>query len=1278
MADKNQQEINALYESVGQLAEVLQSLEGLLKTVAKASSDTLSAFTTMSEEVAKAAVSAKKLVEEKKSLNEQLSSTSINAKETAKSVQSLKTGLESLSATNKEQTNTTSSLTKEQIKAKKEMEELTKKIEGANTWSALWKNTLKALEKKFPRLAKGVKAFGMGVSFMATIVRGAFGIIGSLVKMLGSLAMVIISLPFQLFGEFMKMLQETIAINVKLRQSTEELKGEFGNLDRGIGALVNRSRNVREVNRAFAEMGLVASGTGSEMYTVFGHLVDGEVAITRAMGETAKSLGALGHALANQLGTEGLAKITRFRIGLQLADDQIQGIINHAQMAGRDIVQEFNDINIAVETASQAFGISAHVIAQDVGTMSSQYGTFGNMSRQTMINTSIHMRRLGLEIKDVVGLITGFDDFEKAADSAAMLAQGLGMNVDAMDLFSAQDPNQRLELLRRSFAETGRSIQSLSRQELRFLAAQSNMDEATLQRAFSQEGLAMSYDDLQSASANAQENAVSQTEAMIALANAIKQMTEAPVGGFWASFSQGIRETLINSRAFRRLGGSVEEIQRKFQRFGRDIANLFLNSKLFERIITGIENLLDPRKFTAFFDGLLGDWNTFWSAFTSGDPNALSNFFSSVISRVRELFGLNGDGGGLLGLFGFTQESWANFTEVWGNRIKNNLKNLWENQIWPFLRDDVGPKLKEGIMTLLFGAVTDPKTGKRTGEGLVSMLTPSIWRVGFVLGGLFFARMFAGWLAGKAAIGALRFVAGFVSSLRGVAVTGALTQAGAGMANTTAQGAAQAARAQGPLMARAGAGLGQFLASSIAGQVALVAAAGAAGYALGTIIDRTLIGPYREGMSRFREEMSNQSNEDLLKTRENLRWYEFNRSAEIDRLLVQRAHEAEQTESILEPVRAAAAADREILDGITNEHGVIAEEFRERRLQFERELQVLNMERPADRAERTWWGGMREVRVTEAERAAFEERVAALRNQYSDVAGQVERGRELVAESASASGAALSAGMAEGIRRGNEEIGNAAVGGVQGALESVQREAEIRSPSEKTAREIGLPLAQGIAEGIKSFDFSFLSNFFSEHILPYLSNVTRDSSTAMSNLRLSDTFVSPFREGLDRIRSIFQTNLPAESARNLVGDIASGFSGIEEMGDILARPFRSVLNGNLFGEITSRFSRGVSDVSTNTQSAFTREFNDRLLANVTRLSREYSDLDTVLARGIPTVRLSGTLDRFNQAINVARDTITIEQRPVNINVELHVTLDSEALAYALTDPMSPYPLMPGS
>src|SRR5690606_9447858 len=122
---------------------------------------------------------------------------------------------------------------------------------------------------------------------------------------------------------------------------------------------------------------------------------------------------------------------------------------------------------------------------------------FGTLSVKQLSQIAVFANKLGLSFQDLQGTIDAFDNFEDAAKGAAQLSQAFGLNLDVLDLINDQDPASRFDKLRKSFFATGKSVESMTRQELKLLAAQSGLTEEAVKLGFAQTNQGVSYEEIQ-------------------------------------------------------------------------------------------------------------------------------------------------------------------------------------------------------------------------------------------------------------------------------------------------------------------------------------------------------------------------------------------------------------------------------------------------------------------------------------------------------------------------------------------------------------------------------------------------------------------------------------------------------------------------------------------------------------------------------------------------------------------------------------------------------------
>lgn len=117
--------------------------------------------------------------------------------------------------------------------------------------------------------------------------------------------------------------------------------------------------------------------------------------------------------------------------------------------------------------------------------------------------------------------------------------------------------------------------------------------------------------------------------------------------------------------------------------------------------------------------------------------------------------------------------------------------------------------------------------------------------------------------------------------------------------------------------------------------------------------------------------------------------------------------------------------------------------------------------------------------VSSAITTAASEATSAISSFASGIAGAIAGAASGVLAEAQAIGANLLNGIVAGFQSAGSGLGGAAADMVRGLLRTTKQVAQIRSPSGLTAREIGEPLAEGIAVGFQGVD---LSGLFSDVI----------------------------------------------------------------------------------------------------------------------------------------------------------------------------------------------------
>ena len=453
--------------------------------------------------------------------------------------------------------------------------------------------------------AKGFKSGIADVQMFAAGIQSAIGGILSLGKSM-------LAIPLNIMSGLGEMSAEAAGSGgggaSALAQAMEEVRGEFGSFATGEG------RAVMDGFDTLTSSGSALADTGLSITQVFG---DAGAAL-QAVAELAKSAGADFHMLKDSL-AENADMLLMMNKGLGMTNDALVEVTKKAQLAGKDVGSELLSITSMTISMEKQFGVSGKTIGKNFSELAKDVKTFGSLSNKELIATATYMAKLGLEAKDLQGIVGKTDDFESAAEAVSQLNQAFGVQLDTMELMNA-DPAEKVEMLRKSFEEAGKSIEDMTRQEKALLAEQTGMEVSALEGALAQENMGTSLEDIEAGADAAEAQTMNQAEAMNHLADSIervlgggggadkafKSLFDALITGFMDGFTSG-----------EKFGQLLENIQEVFQvvaEFGNELGQMMYQ-------------LVDD---LGLFDALFDIFN---------------------VDDIKKLLGIGG-GGGLLGIFG--------------------------------------------------------------------------------------------------------------------------------------------------------------------------------------------------------------------------------------------------------------------------------------------------------------------------------------------------------------------------------------------------------------------------------------------------------------------------------------------------------------------------------------------------------------------------------------------------------------------------------------------------
>lgn len=419
-------------------------------------------------------------------------------------------------------------------------------------------------------------------------------------------------------------------------QANQALVEQFGALDGPTGKLVKSFEHTSNASNILAQ-------SGKSLYTVLGDVGERIAELGKIGGAFGELLVRLGHHAA-----EASDSMMLLEKGMGITYETMKTMAANAEASGGTLQEQLDAVAVASAHMANKFGIDVKQIGKGFNAMAGDVLHFGDIAPEALAATAAYAVKLGVEVKNLVGIMDQFDTFESAAQSAGMLAEAFGMNVDAMDMMMSDNPAERIDQLRRAFQDTGKSVSDLSRHELKLLQQQmGGMDVESMKNALSMPVDEMGFDDFSDAMEEAGEQ-ISLEDSLVKIADSIKLLEKAFVNlgkGPLQSFLAGFDHVLKLNKTWRGINAVNAEFLAKFRDFGMQIATSLAN---------WVGSAEDARKaFSEFynfeglnkmFTNLKDDFDEFLDMLRTNPGKAGREFMENIISEATEYLGGVGTG----------------------------------------------------------------------------------------------------------------------------------------------------------------------------------------------------------------------------------------------------------------------------------------------------------------------------------------------------------------------------------------------------------------------------------------------------------------------------------------------------------------------------------------------------------------------------------------------------------------------------------------------------------
>lgn len=519
---------------------------------------------------------------------------------------------------------------------------------------------LDLLGKKYPIATAAALGFVDGVvsgsKFIGNMLKSTLGLVTSIGKAFIDVGLSIIALPFRALDGLVAVANKLSGFMESVARATEEVRKQFGDISKG------PAKDVLDVAKS---VGTGFENIGLSGFRVFGSLDERIQAVNRV----ATAMGAAFEGVSAEFKEAG-GGILLLQKGLGLTDENMKDIALRAKALGTSMQTQMQRMTKFSVDFSKKFNVSQKLISRDMGIMTDDVEHFGVMSQREMAKTSVYARKLNIDVKDLLGVVDKFDTFESAAESAAMLSQAFGTNIDVIKIMKAENPADRVDQLRQAFLATGRSAEQLTRQERKLLAQQTGLSEKNLSVAFSQKSIGVSMQELEKQGKITEERQLSTAEAVIEVKKAIEK-TIKPMGqfeSFLKAFADGFARGIFVQDDFRSMLTKINRALAAVKMTGIEVGKAFASMPFIKDITQSLGAFFDlgteekPGKFRKFLNDITKDFKRFFNDLGKGKTSLpelmkilqkrFMNYFSPDKPEGQKfLRGLEGFGGMVSNIF---------------------------------------------------------------------------------------------------------------------------------------------------------------------------------------------------------------------------------------------------------------------------------------------------------------------------------------------------------------------------------------------------------------------------------------------------------------------------------------------------------------------------------------------------------------------------------------------------------------------------------------------------
>ena len=341
--------------------------------------------------------------------------------------------------------------------------------------------------------------------------------------------------------------------------AAEELKEKFdlhSRIGKGIQSLTTRGVAMMKAFRS----------PSSYLVKMFGYGAEGIANVIKYLGEQLDAMGHYAEYFGYSLGTnEKHFKIYQAYVkSLGLEAEDVRYIAMDSVLNLKHVNNTLKDITDIVGRVSTSYSIDRKRLSKNLMVLRKDIVLFGHLTNEELTETAAKMTQMKINMEDASAVFKKFDTFESAANSVAILSQAFGMNLDAMDLIKAKNPQEIFEMFRDSMEMTGVSFQQLGRFEKDLMVQHTGMTAESLNALMHYDKLGYTYKEAVK-KMEAEKPEAKQLKALKELNSAIKQVQKvmtfnSPFEAFASGISANATLTGSLKKSVMALSGGYEKI----------------------------------------------------------------------------------------------------------------------------------------------------------------------------------------------------------------------------------------------------------------------------------------------------------------------------------------------------------------------------------------------------------------------------------------------------------------------------------------------------------------------------------------------------------------------------------------------------------------------------------------------------------------------------------------------------------------------------------------------